>query len=58
MDFDYEDNVEIISEITNNLEQSVSIIFLFDEAVMIKKILLRKYYLFSSAVTSSRSGKQ
>lgn len=27
MDIDYEDNVEIISETTNNLEQSVSTIF-------------------------------
>jgi len=37
MDFDYEDNVEIISETTNNLEQPVSINFLFSRTNYDKK---------------------
>lgn len=45
MDFDYEDNVEIISETTNNLEQPVSIIFLHDKTIIIKKTSLHKYCL-------------
>lgn len=48
MDVDYEDNVEIISEITNNVEKSVSIIFSHGKPIIISKISLYKYYLFFS----------
>lgn len=46
MDFDYED-IEIISETTNNFEQSVSIIF-FHKIIVTKKTSLCKYCLFFS----------
>lgn len=50
-------DVEIIEETSTNLEQPVSIIFLFGKLIMLKNIFLHRY-ICSLASTSSNSGKQ